>query len=97
MDLAGLIENAKDKGFTLNFAVKGKALECSEENCRFDVDDLRLVDSTSVDFGTDPGDEATLYLIEAKSGQKGFLVLPYASEADPDKTAFIDALIQARH
>jgi len=94
MDLAELIDDARNKGFTTNFAVKKNKLTCDEGRCTFSLPELKLVDSQSVDCGTDPGDEATLYLIETQRGDRGYLVLPYSPEADPDKTEFIDALLK---
>jgi hypothetical protein len=94
MDLAELIDDARDRGFTTNFAVKKDKLTCDEGRCTFTLPELKLVDSQSVDCGTDPGDEATLYLIETQRGDRGYLVLPYAPEADPDKTEFVDALLK---
>ena len=54
--------------------------------------DVRVVDSISFDGGTDPGDDVTMYLIEAPS-EKGYLIVSDSFHIDPRKAAFIDALL----
>lgn len=54
--------------------------------------DLRLIDSVSFDLGTDPGDDVTMYLIEA-GGQKGYLLLSDSFHVDPRKAALLEALL----
>jgi len=57
--------------------------------------DLRVVESISFDGGTDPGDDVTMYLIEAR-GAKGYLLLSDSFHTNPKKAAFIDALLAKR-
>jgi hypothetical protein len=59
-------------------------------------DELRLVHSNSTDHGTDPGDDATLYMIEAKDGTKGVMIIPDAFHADPHKARIIEILRKQR-
>jgi len=59
--------------------------------------ELRIVESVSLDNGTDPGDDVTLYLIESSAGLKGYLMLSDSFHADPEKAAFIDALLAQNH
>jgi len=51
----------------------------------------------TMDGGTDPGDDVTMYLIESTSGLKGFLILSDSFHADPRKAAFINSLLANRH
>ena len=56
------------------------------------VSDLRVVESVSLDGGTDPGDDATMYLIEAP-GKKGYLIVSDSFHTDPRKAEFIGSLL----
>jgi hypothetical protein len=94
-DLAELLRDAEKRGFTRNFAIEGDELCCSESGERYHREQARIVWSESVDMGTDPGDDATLYLIETDGGAKGYVVVSDAFHADPHKAAFIDALARA--
>lgn len=92
MELAELMIDAGRRGFTHNFGFDGRQLRCSEHGECVAADDARIVDSLSVDMGTDPADDATIYLIESASGIRGYLILADSFHADPQKAAFIDRL-----
>ena len=83
-DLAELQDDAAVCGYTHDFSLEGESLSLRE---------LRVVESVTLDGGTDPGDDATMYLIESSGGQKGYLILSDSFHADPQKAAFIDALL----
>ena len=69
---------------------------CDGHEVRYHADDLTIVDFRSVDNGTDPGDDATLYMIEAKDGTKGVMIVADAFHADPNKAEIIDQLRRNR-
>jgi hypothetical protein len=92
VDISELLGDAERRGFTHNFAVDQERLRCSESGECFGRDDATIVWSEAVDMGTDPGDDATIYLIETTSGRKGFVLVADAFHADPQKAAFIDSL-----
>ena len=56
---------------------------------------IHVVGSSSLDGGTDPGDDVTMYLIEARES-KGYLLLSDSFHVDPKKAAFMDALLATR-
>lgn len=91
-DLADLQRDAEKRGFTRNFAVADDTLCCSATGGRYRREQAKIVWSQTVDMGTDPGDDATLYLIETDDGEKGYVVMSDAFHADPRKAAFIDSL-----
>lgn len=94
MGLARVLGAAEERGFTHNFAWDNGQLRCSEHGECLAERDARIVDSIPVDMGTDPGDDATLYLIESSQGLKGYMILADPFHADPDKAAFIDRLLE---
>ncbi len=85
-DLAELQDEVIARGYTRNFGSNHKLLPETITS------ELRLVESISLDGGTDPGDDVTMYLIEAR-GEKGYLMLSDSFHADPKKAAFIGALL----
>lgn len=91
-DLSELLRDAEKRGFTHNFAIEGEELRCAPTGERFKRHQAKIVWSQTVDMGTDPGDDATLYLIEAESGTKGYVVVSDAFHADPHKAAFLGTL-----
>lgn len=96
MDLAELLGDARRRGYTVNFGYEEGALCCPDTGDRFGPEDAQIVYSQAVDEGTDPGDDATLYLIEVANGRKGYLMVSDSFHADPRKAAFIDRLLRKR-
>ena len=86
-DLADFQAEAIARGYTHDFAVDARSAPEDFSG------DLHVVDYVTFDSGTDPGDDVTMYLIESRSGPKGYLVLSDSFHTDPRKAAFIDALI----
>lgn len=92
MDLTDVLEDAKRRGYAQNFGVDDEFLHCADTDERFACEQSWIVESTSVDMGTDPGDDSTVYLIETESGRRGYIVVPASIYAEPAKAAFIDRL-----
>ena len=66
-DLAELQDEVIARGYTHDFGSSPKLLP------EIITSDLRIVDSISFDGGTDPGDDVTMYLIEAPSSLSDLL------------------------
>ncbi len=88
--LADYQAEAIARGFTHDFALDAKSAPSDIAR------ELRIVDYRAFDAGTDPGDDVTMYLIEATSELKGYLILSDSFHADPRKAAFIVALLRKR-
>ena len=88
-DLAELQAEVIARGYTHDFGSSPKLVP------EIITRDLRVVESISFDGGTDPGDDVTMYLIEAPS-EKGYLILSDSFHIDPRKAAFIGTLLAMR-
>ena len=78
-----------------------RAVHLESGRLRFDgseirLDDIELLDTIATDCGTDPGDDATIYLLRAGTGLQGYLMLPDGAHADPAKACFVDRLMRRR-
>lgn len=82
------IEQLREKGFTEDFNLDSNCLICNAG--RFNNDEFEISHVYFYEGESDPGDEATVYGIESKSGVKGILVT--GDETDSD--AMSDAIIQ---
>lgn len=85
-DLAELQEEVFARGYKRDFGCSQNLLQETLTS------GLRIADSISFDGGTDPGDDATMYLIEAQ-GENGYLIVSDSFHADPSKAALIGALL----
>ncbi len=86
-NLADFQAEAIARGYTRDFAFEARSSPADFAS------ELHIVEYETFDNGTDPGDDVTMYLIESRSGQKGYLVLSDSFHADPRKAAFIGALL----
>ena len=85
-DLAELQDEVIARGYKHDFGSSHKLLS------EIIANDLRIVDSIFFDGGTDPGDDVTMYLIEAPS-EKGYLIVSDSFHTEPIKAAFIGTLL----
>jgi hypothetical protein len=74
------LEGLKKRGFDLDFNLQENCLVC--QGNRFDVNDFEIVETYRFEGDTDPSDEAIVYAIESKNGEKGVLVNGYGISAD---------------
>ena len=88
-DLAELQDEVISRGYTHDFGGNHQLLP------ELIARDLHVVESISFDGGTDPGDDVTMYLLEAR-GTKGYLLLSDSFHTNPKKATFIDALLAKR-
>ena len=86
-DIADFQAEAIAHGYTHDFAVDAKSAPADIPS------ELRIAETLTVDGGTDPGDDVTIYLIESRGGPHGYLILSDSFHTDPRKAAFIDALL----
>ena len=76
----------RKQGYTIDFNL--------EENyiAEFQSDDFEIVDVYRYEGDSDPGDEATVYAIQSKSGLKGVLVSGYGVSSDRVSEAILKKL-----
>ncbi len=86
-DLADFQAEAIARGYTRDFAFEARSAAGAYAK------ELRIVEYRTFDTGTDPGDDVTMYLIESRSGPKGYLILSDSFHTDPRKAEFIDTLL----
>lgn len=74
------IDKLRSQGFSTDFNLVENCIVCGKE--KFDTEQLEIVDVYYYEGESDPGDEATVYGIESKSGTKGILVIGSRSSVD---------------
>ncbi|WP_298914661.1 hypothetical protein [uncultured Algimonas sp.] len=91
-DIPYLLEKAAAKGFAHHFETQAKALYCRETDTAYGLGAIRVEDMWFVDAGTDPGSEATLYLLEAEDGTRGVLLIGNPANLSAPERALLDQL-----
>jgi hypothetical protein len=84
------LEQLRIKGFTIDFNLEENCIQCVHG--KFNSDEFAIVDVYRYEGNSDPGDEATVYAIESKSGLKGVLVAGYGAAADNLSTDILKKL-----
>jgi hypothetical protein len=74
------LKQFRKQGYLMDFNLEENCIVCQDE--RFGADDFEIVDVYRYEGNSDPGDEATVYAIESKSGLKGVLVTGYGVSSD---------------
>lgn len=89
------IEQLREKGFTEDFNLHENCLVCNTD--KFQVEEFEISHIYYYEGDSNPGDEATVYGIESKSGIKGILVTGDEQDADPMSKSIIDKLLVSRN
>jgi|ERR1043165_1837495 hypothetical protein len=84
------LEKLKAKGYCIDFNLEENLL--GFKNGKYNPVDFEVVDAYRYEGASDPGDEATVYALESKSGLKGVLVSGYGSSSDVDTTELLKNL-----
>ncbi len=74
------LNGLKERGFKLDFNVSENLLLCGQ--VRYDVNDFEIVELYRFEGDSDPADEAVVYGVLGKDGQKGTLVTGYGPSAE---------------
>jgi len=82
------LQDLNEKGYTTDFNLE-------EDRIKTHCDDFEIEHIYRYEGESDPGDEATVYGIKAKNGQKGVFVVSPGSESDAAKV-LLDMSIKGR-
>jgi cytochrome c peroxidase len=84
------LENLRKQGFELDFNLDENCLSCHVG--KFEAHDFEIVAVYRYEGDSDPADEATVYAIASKTGEKGVLVTGYGISTDQMSTDIIKKL-----
>jgi len=70
------IETLRKQGFTTDFNLKENVISSTLHN--YGADEFDILDVYRYEGMSDPADEACVYAIQSKSGEKGILVTGYS-------------------
>ena len=93
--VSAALEQLREKGFDEDFNLEENCLACSSG--KFDEDEFEITHVYFYEGESDPGDEATVYGIESKSGVKGVLVTGDEQDEDGGSNAVIQKLLVHRN
>jgi hypothetical protein len=69
------VQGLKQRGYDKDFSLQENCLICNE--IKYHPEDFEIVEVYRFEGDTDPADEAVVYAVESKNGDKGILVSGY--------------------
>lgn len=90
------VKGLKDRGYTTDFNLEHDCIVCHDTPLRLTPDEFEITEVYRYEGESDPGDEAVVYAIESKHGQKGVLVNGFGISADTANDQMI-AKLSVRH
>ena len=88
--LSEAVNGLKQRGYTLDFNLRENFLVC--DGVSLSPDEFDIAELYRFEGNTDPADEAVVYGIESKHGQKGILVNGYGPDADQGSSELVKKL-----
>jgi hypothetical protein len=76
------VTGLKKRGYTVDFNLENDVLTCRELPEPLTPAEFEITEVYRFEGDSDPGDEAIVYAIESKHGQKGILVNGFGISAD---------------
>src|SRR5882757_5885783 len=86
------VNDLKKRGYTLDFNLEEGKIVCNKMPLALQPNEFEITEVYRFEGDTDPADEAVVYAIESKHGQKGVLVNGYGPSADPISDEMIEKL-----
>ena len=90
--LAEAVNGLKQRGYTIDFNVEADRVYCSTTSLSLKPADFEIVEFYRFEGPSDPADEAVVYAIESKNGEKGSLVTGFGISAEGMGEAMIEKL-----
>src|SRR5215467_9023017 len=78
--VSAAVKGLKQRGYTRDFNLQENCIVCHED--KYHPEDFEIVEVYRYEGNSDPGDEAVVYAIEGRNGEKGVLVSGYGPSAD---------------
>lgn len=90
--VAEAVNGLKKRGYTIDFNVEHDRIVCHETPLSLQPHEFEITEVYRFEGNTDPADEAIVFAVESKQGEKGVLVSAYGHDADPVSDELMEKL-----
>jgi hypothetical protein len=80
--VAEAVNGLKQRGYTIDFNLEADKICCTETPLKLAPSDFEITEFYRFEGNSDPADEAVVYAIESKRGDKGLLVTGFGITAE---------------
>lgn len=86
------VSGLKSRGYTIDFNLEKDCITCHKSGLSLKPSDFEITEVYRFEGSSDPADEAVVYAIESKKGEKGILVNGFGVSADETDSELIGKL-----
>jgi hypothetical protein len=86
------VNGLKQRGYTIDFNLEADTICCKQTPLSLAPADFEITEFYRFEGESDPADEAVVYAIESKGGEKGLLVTGFGISAEGMGEAMIEKL-----
>lgn len=90
------VDGLRKRGYVTDFSIEKDCIICYDTPLRLKPDEFEITEVYRYEGESDPGDEAVVYAIESKHGQKGILINGFGVSTDSGSDQMIEKL-SVRH
>lgn len=94
--LSEAVNDLKKRGYTIDFNMDFDCIVCHETPVSLMPGEFEITEFYRFEGNTDPADEAIVYAIESKHGEKGVLVNGFGISADSVSSEMVEKLKVSR-
>ena len=76
------VNGLKQRGYTIDFNLEADRISCTKTPLVLSPADFEITEFYRFEGDSDPADEAVVYAIESKGGQKGLIVTGFGISAE---------------
>ena len=91
------VNGLRQRGYTIDFNMEYDCIVCHETPLSLMPNEFEIVEVHRFEGNTDPADEAVVYAIESKHGEKGVLVNAFGIYSDSVSDELIQKLNVQHH
>ena len=80
--VAEAVKGLKQRGYNIDFNLEAEGVNCTETPLSLKPADFEITEFYRFEGESDPADEAVVYAIESRKGEKGLLVTGFGISAE---------------
>lgn len=86
------VSGLRKRGYSIDFNKNYDTINCSKSGLSLKPDEFEIAEVHRFEGNSDPADEAVVYAIESKHGDKGILVDGFGPSSDAASEALVEKL-----
>lgn len=94
--MAEALQGLKQRGYQIDFNLKADRIYCDKTPLSLQASEFEITEIYRFEGDSDPADEAVVYAIESRKGEKGVLVNGFGPSADEIGEEMVEKL-KVRH